>query len=345
MLKFNFLYFNIFERRKLCRYSIGMFIILVIFCMTIYGLKSGIQNKYVSLQQENIDHNYILITYNEKNSKLENDVKNMPHINKFYLFFKYQNLVYSDNSLIKLLNGKYPEKYDEVIVSDQIKKQINDTIYIKIDGYTCEFKIVGIYDSKKDNFTIDNFVKNPIYVSSEFYNNNIQKSELTGIILKLDNYRNIVNISESISNSGDFDLTVKDSNREILDRYFNFYNGINLLSQFLMLICTIFVLIIELIIVYDNRSNIAILKSLGFSTRKISFLMTFYLILLLFCSVLPSIIISKFISVILQQFIVFDFKFLINIILICILMSIILSLALHSIINKINIVSIIKKEK
>lgn len=54
MNKYNFLIFNILKKKKLCKFSIKMFSIMIISYVIILGLNNGIENKYNDIKEKYI---------------------------------------------------------------------------------------------------------------------------------------------------------------------------------------------------------------------------------------------------------------------------------------------------
>ena len=52
MKRYNFLIFNIYKKRKLCRFSILSFIIIIVLFIGIMGINNNLKEKYNNLKQE-----------------------------------------------------------------------------------------------------------------------------------------------------------------------------------------------------------------------------------------------------------------------------------------------------
>ena len=94
------------------------------------------------------------------------DIEKLEHIVKFYpvmlLETSNQKLTYFDNNLIKLLDGSYPKNKNDVIVSSNSGKKINDIIKININNHTFNLKVVGVYDVNNQNFPFNDLFDNSI---------------------------------------------------------------------------------------------------------------------------------------------------------------------------------------
>lgn len=74
-MKYKFLYFNILQKRKLCKFSIIMFAITFILCTLTLGLKNGVYNKYKEINNSNIDHSYLIVNSDNTYEDLYEDIK------------------------------------------------------------------------------------------------------------------------------------------------------------------------------------------------------------------------------------------------------------------------------
>lgn len=64
MLKYKFLLFNIFNKKKLCKFSIRLFAIMIFLYIVISDLTNGLNIKYKNFKEKNLNHNYVIIYSN-----------------------------------------------------------------------------------------------------------------------------------------------------------------------------------------------------------------------------------------------------------------------------------------
>ncbi len=347
MLKYKFLCLNILKKRKLCRFSIIMFVIVFIFNLFILGLSNGIRIKYEKIKKDNIDHNYIMIESDKSYEDIINDLKKLDYIEQYYpVFFGENNNVifsYLDNKLINLIDGNYAINKNDIVVSNNSGKQIGDIIEININNQLYQLKVVGIYNADNQELVINHFIEDIIYISNEFSNEIIESNNIMRVMIKTNDYINVEPLIKNINEIGGYNLTIMNtSNSEILDRYYSFYNIINTLSKFLIVFSSLLIIIVEFVIVYDNRLDIAIMKCIGYSPFKISLLMIYYSLILLTISLVPSTIIISFICFVLNEYISISIDIIVKIFIEFIAIKLIITAILYFIINKINVIKLIK---
>lgn len=93
---------------------------------------------------------------------------------------------------------------------------------------------------------------------------------------------------------------------------------------------------------YDNKLDIAILKSLGYANLKISVLILFYSLILLVISIIPSIFILALITIFLKELIILNMVMFIKIFFSFLILIIIVTSFFYFVIKKINIIKLIK---
>lgn len=346
MLKYKFLSFNILKKKKLCQFSIVMFSVMIVFCIFINGLSNGLKRKYEKLKEENINHSYIVLNSNKTYEEIIKDIEKLEHIVKFYpvmlLETSNQKLTYFDNNLIKLLDGSYPKNKNDVIVSSNSGKKINDIIKINIYNHTFTLKVVGVYDVNNQNFPFNDLFDNYIYTSFEFINDIVNNNNISSVIIQVTDYKKVSSVVDKITKMANYDIILTDENSLVLDRYDNFSKSINNLSKFLMLFSCLIIAIVQLVIIYDNKLDIAILKSLGYRNLKISVLILFYSLILLVISIIPSIFILALITIFLKELIILNIAMFIKIFFSFLILIIIVTSFFYFFIKKINIIKLIK---
>ncbi|MEG1647381.1 MAG: hypothetical protein RR325_01280 [Bacilli bacterium] len=78
---------------------------------------------------------------------------------------------------------------------------------------------------------------------------------------------------ESFSGYVNYEISVYAKNTMQLNRYHSLCNNIQLLSKILILFSFLFVIAVNCIIIYDERYDIAIMKSIGYSNFRILLLL------------------------------------------------------------------------
>ncbi len=345
MKKYSFLFLNILNKKKLCRFSIIIFCIMTTFYIVVSGLNNEFKNKYNKIKLDNIDHNYIVIGSATGYDAIKKDIEVLKNIEDFYpLLYVSDDIydyIYEDNSLISLTDGKHINSRNEIIVQKNNKYKLNDVIKLNIKDVTYELKIVGFYDSNERRFSSYHSIDYSIFMSYDLMNEISNLEDVNEVLVKINDYENIDEFLTSVNLLENYDIIVYDSNSQLIERYYNFCSIFQNLSNLLTIFCFLVIVITGCIIIYDNKYDIAIMKSVGYSNIRISLLMTFYSLLLLLLSLLPTILILFIIYIVFSELIIT-----ISIIFRCLLYFIMLLLfvafILFFIIYKINIVKLIK---
>ena len=85
MKKHKFLIFNILKKKKICRFSSMMFILMMIIFFSVLGIKNGMLQKYERVKLESIDHNYVLLKSSNKSYyQMIEEIKDIKFVQKYY---------------------------------------------------------------------------------------------------------------------------------------------------------------------------------------------------------------------------------------------------------------------
>ncbi len=86
MEKYKLLFKCFFRKKKLVKYCLRMFSILIITFMLLLGFKEKLSSKLISLKHQKINNYYILLSLNEERDNVIDEIKNISHIkNAYYL--------------------------------------------------------------------------------------------------------------------------------------------------------------------------------------------------------------------------------------------------------------------
>lgn len=345
MEKYSSLIFNIFRKKKLCKFSISLFFILILFYILILGLRNGIKDIYLDVQKENIEYNYMIIGSTNKYDKIKEDIAEITYIKQYYPLIQINNgeytFTYFDNNLIDLKDGSFiKDKYD-AIIPNSLKKNVNEYIEAHINNVAYKLKVTGTYNSDEFKFNFNNASDN-IIISQELLKeiNDINDNNL--VIVEVDDYSNIDTVVNQFKNLNNYEISIYDVPGNAVQRYYDFYNNISRLSNVLIIFVFFFMIIVNSVIIKDSKTDIAIMKSIGYSNFKISLLFIIYSLMLIFIALIPSFIIAIIISLLLKQIIIINsiiFIKLLRDLMIAILLVIFIS---NLIIEKINIIKLIK---
>lgn len=310
MRNYNFILFNVLRKKKLCKFALSIFSIAIFMFLMLICLKNGIQNRYKQIKNENIDHNYIIIKSDKDYDSMINDLKKIDGVKNYYpleyLKIDDKYIIYADSNLINLSAGNYIIKDDEILVPYQYNKEIGDNISLNINNKLYSFTIVGKYKPSNFRFSIEHEIYEPFIVSNKFLGNHINKSSLNEIIVCVEDYEFVNKFISKLQEYGGYDISIYDANKTFIERYKTFSNIISMLSLVLIIFSGILVIIINCFIFYDNKNDIAILRSIGYSNNKIFMLNTFYSLLLFCFSYIPINLFVILVSIIFNKIFMFN---------------------------------------
>lgn len=167
-----------------------------------------------------------------------------------------------------VLEGKNPEKKNEVAVSSKILKdadlKVGDKITLNIDGKDKEFIISGEYSAIYNNGYSYRFI------SDTFTDEQLNKMNIN-VLVNLKDKKDIENFADRIEDKYDF-VSVKEVPTDIE----NGLSDLAIVSPIVRLILSAIIFfsllnIINIIIINnkDNRKRYGIMKALGFSSKRI----------------------------------------------------------------------------
>lgn len=347
MMKFNFLVLSILKKRKLCKFCITMFSIMIFLYIGTLGLTKGIENKYNNLKFKNINHNYIVLKSNKSIDEMENDIKNVKYVYNYYpvlyTIIGNNELYYIDNTLLNFMNCKSINSKFDIIVPWNKNDGIKKNLKMNYNNKQYDLRIIDTYKSFATKFSINNNINNPIIVSKELIYEFIDKTSLHEIIVRIDDYDNLDKFLSSIRKHGDdYDVMIIDENSALLNRVHSFYNNIKILSNVLIIFNILFITIINIVIIYDNKSDIAIMKSLGYSNYILLLFIILSSTLLLFISLIPLMSLLLILSMLFKSMLILNFKMFIGCIINFSMITFLVSILLQIKIKKISIIKLMK---
>ncbi len=348
MGKYNFLIFNILKRKKLCKLSISVFLVVFITLISILGLRNGLSNQYNKLKEKYIVSTYVVITTDNNYHTITDFIKDYHYIKQYYPYLKLEKdnntFLYYDDNLVKINKGRKIKKENEVIVSSNSEFQIGDYLDLRTNKKEYNLKIVGKYD-EGTFFNADNYDTNsslPILCSFSLMNKIVNKNNIDKVIVQIKDYSYLNSFLSELEKNENFQMHIDPTYNDILDKNNKIILNIDFFINVIVIFLLLFIEVVDLIIIYDNRVNFAILKSVGFSSAKISVLTLLYSILLLFISFFFSIPILSIIILLFNKFFAFNFSLLMKILVYFITIFTINGLILYFVIRRINIIKLLK---
>ena len=347
MKNYKFLLFNIFKKRKLCKFAILMFGIMICVYISVLGLKNGIGTEYKKIKNENIDHNYFLLSSEKKYKKMSEEIGDLAIVEKYYplmhLSVDGYDLIYEDNTLITISDGENIKNKNDIVIPFDNEKNIGDKMQLDIDGINYVFNVIGKYSSNNYKYSIKKEIINPIFVSKEFIEDHINLEDIDEIVVCIIDYDYIEQFLSNIKEYGGYEVSIYDANTELLKRYQNFNNMIVVLSNVMVFFSFMFVIVISSFIIHDNKTDIAIMKSIGFSNLKILSVVVFYSILLLCISLIPSTIITLLLSLLFDKLIILNGNVYVQCFSSFFIVTLLSLIILYFIVRRINIIKLLNK--
>ena len=161
------------------------------------------------------------------------------------------------------------------------------------------------------------------------------------VVIQIYDYTYLSNCIDELQQNSYFNIHTDPSYNVVLDKYSNLCHNINFFSNVIMIFVIIFIIILDSIIIYDNKNDIAIMKSIGYSDIHIMFIIMFYSLILLMLSVLPSIIILFIMSFVFNE-LSLNIYFLLKSIISFMIVIFLVNLVLFFVIRKVSIIKMIR---
>lgn len=339
-------------------YKIKFYLLLLIifsFTLNIITLSSNYLSITLDKNIINKEDNRIIYISSKKSSNEYKIIKKIPNIQQVFYnsepvlaksellgatYLKYK----SPTEKIKKVQGRISNlKSNEIVIPQALLKKnniankdiINKKILFRIDNHAIDFIVVGIYQSKNNQY---------IYVSN---NSNInQYSQFSNKYILIITDRKKLNDIENQLNKYQISIDyINDSSQNESQTY---QDILNILNGFIT-ICYVVLIVIYLILLYstikEKEYSIALLKSLGYSYYLILVILLCNFINIMLLSACISLCFIKVIDILLIEFQINNFLNL-NIILwnfiIMLLTLILILISSLQKIKKINIIKLIK---
>ncbi len=131
-------------------------------------------------------------------------------------------------------------------------------------------------------------------------------------------------------------------NGSSIEQYDKLINNIDIFTEVISFFLLLLIIIVNCIIIHDNKMDIALLKSFGFSNMKISILIFTYSIQLLLLACVPSMFIIGIIQILFKDFLSINLITITNCLLCFIIIFIFTMLIINILIRRINIIKLIQ---
>lgn len=341
MQKYKLLFNCFFKKKKLLKFVVKMFSIITVGVILIFSLNTYINKKCDTIKMENIKNNYVLLSSQKDYKDVIKEI-DKKYIKNYYpvMIFRTQenSFIYADNNLINLKEGNYPKSIYEIVVNQNSNEKINDIISINADGNFYNLQVVGIYESNDFSFSMKDITEEIIFASFELMEKiGISENEL---LIQVNDYKNLDLFLKQLNEKKEYSIGVYERNIDILNKYFEFKKNIDILTKVVMVFAIILIVIVDVIIVNDNKIDIAIMKTIGFSDLKICLLFLAYISLIFLMSLIFSLIISLLLMVMLKNIFVISLSIIVIQIIKLLLSLIFSTFFMFLIINKISIINL-----
>lgn len=299
------------RRYRLVRLSIAISVLLIVLVMLI---SNSFYNKMIN-EMTVANKNVVTVAFGNKENSLNykalplfsnEDIDRVKNITGIKLLFtddiKFQNgktsvsntihcleEKYLKNLNIRIAEGKFPEKDNEILIGDSVHKatsmNVGDTVTIKIDNHYEKFVISGIIDKQEAqlfstlpteiNQMMAINVKSSSVSSNKYYYLNAtvkNGTDLNEVANKIE--KNVLkndNLKQSLSGTGlDVVVATQQDVINMLSRWFSYIDLFILLIIVLISIVAIINIInILAITIQENHKQIATFKIIGASDRQI----------------------------------------------------------------------------
>ncbi|MDB8618882.1 ABC transporter permease [Streptococcus parasanguinis] len=299
------------RRYRLVRLSIAISVLLIVLVMLI---SNSFYNKMIN-EMTVANKNVVTVAFGNKENSLNykalplfsnEDIDRVKNITGIKLLFtddiKFQNgktsvsntihcleEKYLKNLNIRIAEGKFPEKDNEILIGDSVHKatsmNVGDTVTIKIDNHYEKFVISGIIDKQEAqlfstlpteiNQMMAINVKSSSVSSNKYYYLNAtvkNGTDLNEVAKKIE--KTVLkneNLKQSLSGTGlDVVVATQQDVINMLSRWFSYIDLFILLIIVLISIVAIINIInILAITIQENHKQIATFKIIGASDRQI----------------------------------------------------------------------------
>lgn len=305
------------RRYRLVRLSIAISVLLIIFVMLI---SNSFYNKMIK-EMTVANKNVVTVAFGNKENSLNykalplfssddidrvkkiDEVKNITGVKLLFTDdIKFQNgktsvsntihcleEKYLKNLNIRIAEGKFPEKDNEILIGDSVHKatsmNVGDTVTIKIDNHYEKFVISGIIDKQEaqlfstlpteiNQMMVINVKSSSVSSNKYYYLNATVKNgtDLNEVANKIE--KTVLkneNLKQSLSGTGlDVVVATQQDVINMLSRWFSYIDLFILLIIVLISIVAIINIInILAITIQENHKQIATFKIIGASDRQI----------------------------------------------------------------------------
>lgn len=299
------------RRYRLVRLSIAISVLLIVLVMLI---SNSFYNKMIN-EMTVANKNVVTVAFGNKENSLNykalplfsnEDIDRVKNITGIKLLFtddiKFQNgktsvsntihcleEKYLKNLNIRIAEGKFPEKDNEILIGDSVHKatsmNVGDTVTIKIDNHYEKFVISGIIDKQEAqlfstlpteiNQMMAINVKSSSVSSNKYYYLNAtvkNGTDLNEVAKKIE--KTVLkneNLKQSLSGTG-LDVVVA-TQRDVINMLSRWFSYIDLFILLIIVLISIVAIIniinILAITIQENHKQIATFKIIGASDRQI----------------------------------------------------------------------------
>lgn len=249
-------------------------LLYILFCFNYY-FEENIKNKIVN-------RTFVIVENELKtNNDIENELKNNCNVSEYFRLPETASVELPNNKMgtlfylpieeINIIYGTTPTKKEDVIISEKLAKKISENNIkniigenLRLNKYDINLRIVGIYSNKS---LLD---ENYIYVSNDLTEIISDTNNFYIVIIK--NYKSANNFFDGLyKQKYDISLYNEQGKSEI-----KIYENILKIIKIMIVISIMFLFGLNILIInniiFDEKEDIAILKTLGFQNEKIAFI-------------------------------------------------------------------------
>lgn len=263
-----------FQKKKLVFLFLFQWILISIFFLMTTAM-NGIDDAISQDEKQSVTRYMCVMENKDRNifydiPKIENaDIQYSYHLDQLHIFSKQKEMNSSlsflprNTSHIQLQHGRMPSQYNEVIISESLYHSLNNrSLRIRYEDFQMELKVVGVLDPsllKGEEIYCSQLLKDKIPFLKDEYSLILESFNMKELYQSLS--RNYIVYSEVLERVESYQSLLF-----LAKVVANIFIGVSLFVSLLL------IGIVESILYYERKHDVAYLLSLGIEPRRLVFL-------------------------------------------------------------------------
>ena len=263
-----------FQKKKLVFLFLFQWILISIFFLMTTAM-NGIDDAISQDEKQSVTRYMCVMENKDRNifydiPKIENaDIQYSYHLDQLHIFSKQKEMNSSlsflprNTSHIQLQHGRIPSQYNEVIISESLYHSLNNrSLRIRYEDFQMELKVVGVLDPsllKGEEIYCSQLLKDKIPFLKDEYSLILESFNMKELYQSLS--RNYIVYSEVLERVESYQSLLF-----LAKVVANIFIGVSLFVSLLL------IGIVESILYYERKHDVAYLLSLGIEPRRLVFL-------------------------------------------------------------------------